>query len=114
MPTVRSAAMVDIDVPVLRAHDLVFSGTNCAGGEARGVVYATGMATELGRIAALTQRVKQEPSPLEKQVRRVAWLIAAIGNPRLRVRPDRHPRHLSLVDALVFAAGLLAMVRKDC
>ena len=48
VPMLRSAAMVDVDVPVLRAHDLVFSGTNCAGGEAQGVVFDTGMATELG------------------------------------------------------------------
>ena len=34
------------------------------------------MQTELGRIAALTERVDVQPSPLERQVRRVAWLIA--------------------------------------
>jgi calcium-translocating P-type ATPase len=68
------------------------------------------MATQLGRIAALTQRVKQEPSPLERQVRRVAWLIAiasvalAVGFIPIGV----FAAHLSITDALVFAAGLLA------
>ncbi|WP_406499884.1 cation-transporting P-type ATPase [Streptomyces sp. NBC_00846] len=63
--TLRSASILDVDVPVLTAHDLVFSGTSCTGGEAHGVVFATGMSTELGRIAALSERVKQEPSTLE-------------------------------------------------
>ncbi len=38
-----------------------------------------GMQTELGRIAALSERVEPEPSPLELQVRRVAWLIALVA-----------------------------------
>ena len=33
----------------------------------------------VGRIAALTQRVEVEESPLERQVRRVAWLIALVA-----------------------------------
>jgi magnesium-transporting ATPase (P-type) len=78
-PALRSAELVDSGVPRILAQDLLFSGTNCTGGEARGVVFATGMRTELGRIAALSERVKEEPSPLEVQVRRVAWLIAAIA-----------------------------------
>ena len=78
-PALRSAELVDVGVPRIAARDLLFSGTSATGGEARGVVFATGMHTELGRIAALSERVKEEPSPLERQVRRVAWLIAAIA-----------------------------------
>ena len=65
--------------PRLQRRDLVFSGTACTGGEARALVEATGMATEIGRIASLTQRVEVEESPLEGEVRRVAWLIAKIA-----------------------------------
>lgn len=109
-PALRSAAVLDVDVPVLRAHDLVFSGTNCTGGEAHGLVFATGMATELGRIAALSQRVEQEPSPLERQVRRVAWLIAAVS---VALALAFIPlavlgAGLSLVKSVIFSAGLLA------
>ncbi|MDI3315247.1 MAG: cation-transporting P-type ATPase [Mycobacterium sp.] len=110
VPTVRSAAMVDVQVPLLRAHELVFSGTNCTGGEARGVAFATGMGTEIGRIAALSERVKPEPSPLERQVRRVAWLIAAVS---VMLALSFIPvatiaAHLTVINSLVFAAGLLA------
>ncbi|MGZ6627879.1 MAG: HAD-IC family P-type ATPase, partial [Solirubrobacteraceae bacterium] len=54
----------------LEAEDLVFSGTLCTAGEAEAVVYATGMSTQLGRIAALSQRVRTEISPLQAQVNR--------------------------------------------
>jgi calcium-translocating P-type ATPase len=110
VPALRSAAMVDVNVPLLSAHELVFSGTSCTGGEARGVAFATGMATEIGRIAALSERVKPDPSPLERQVRRAAWLIAAVsvmlGLSFIPVATLA--AHLSLINSLVFAAGLLA------
>jgi len=78
-PVARSAETMDTDVPLLQARDVLFSGTVCTGGEAFAVVTATGMHTELGRIAALTARVTREDSPLEHQVKRVAWLIAAVA-----------------------------------
>lgn len=78
-PVSRSAEWRDINVPVLQARDLIFSGTTCTEGQAAAIVVSTGMHTELGRIAALTQRVHTEQSPLERQVRTVAWLIAAIA-----------------------------------
>jgi calcium-translocating P-type ATPase len=78
-PVFRSAEFADASGPVLESRELVFSGTTCVGGEARALVFATGMHTELGRIAALSERVGAEPSPLELEVRRVAWLIAAVA-----------------------------------
>jgi calcium-translocating P-type ATPase len=75
----RSAEFADTTGPLLEARELVFSGTTCVGGAARALVVATGMQTELGRIAALSERVEVEPSPLEREVRRVAWLIAVVA-----------------------------------
>ncbi len=68
------------------------------------------MHTELGRIAALSERVEEEPSPLERQVRRVAWLIAAVA---IAMAVAFIPiailgAGLSLKDSVVFAVGLLA------
>ncbi len=109
-PVMRDAMLGDRHVPRLAARDLLFSGTTCDEGEAAGIVFATGMRTELGRIAALSERVKEEPSPLEEQVRRVAWLIAAIA---LTMAIGFVPvaifaAGLSLEDGVVFAVGLLA------
>jgi calcium-translocating P-type ATPase len=78
-PVYRSAELIDTTGPLIEARDLVFGGTTCLGGEARGLVFATGMQTELGRIAALAQRDTIEQSPLELEVRRVAWLIALVA-----------------------------------
>jgi calcium-translocating P-type ATPase len=106
----RAADLIDHDVPRLDARDLVFSGTTCTGGEAQGVVFATGMHTELGRIAALTEHVKEQPSPLERQVRRVAWLIAgvAVAMAVAFVPVAIFGAGLSLRGSVVFAVGLLA------
>ena len=108
-PTLRSADYVDTGVPPLRARDLIFSGTTCTEGEASAVVFATGMRTELGRIAALSQRVEREESPLERQVRRVAWLIALIAVVMgiAFVPLAVFAAGLSVADSVVFAIGLL-------
>ena len=74
----RSSEFADTAGPLLEARELVFSGTACVGGEGRALVFGTGMHTELGRIAAMTERVEADPSPLEREVRHVAWLIAAL------------------------------------
>ncbi|MGV1008933.1 MAG: cation-translocating P-type ATPase [Dermatophilaceae bacterium] len=79
LPVSRSAGSGGAAVPLLQAPDLLFSGTSCTAGEATAVVFATGMRTELGRIAALSQRVGHQDSPLEAQVKRVAWLIAVVA-----------------------------------
>src|SRR5581483_1491509 len=78
-PVYRSAGPADPDLAPVERRDLVFSGSACVGGDAKALVTATGMHTELGRIAALSERVEAEPSPLERQVRRVAWLIALVA-----------------------------------
>src|SRR5581483_7048168 len=78
-------------------------------GEAEALVFATGMHTELGRIAALSARVEAEPSPLEEQVRRVAWLIASVavaaGVAFLPI--GWLVAGLPLRDAFTFAVGLI-------
>lgn len=59
--------------------NLVFSGTSVASGSGRAVVFATGMATQFGKIAYLTQTVEEELSPLQKEVKRVALIVAALA-----------------------------------
>ncbi|HEU5036611.1 MAG TPA: cation-transporting P-type ATPase [Nocardioides sp.] len=93
---------------IVDAPDVLLSGTACTSGEALAVVVETGMGTELGRIALLSGRTTQEPSPLELQVRRVAWLIAAVAvGVGLAFLPLGMIAGLSLSDAAVFAIGLL-------
>jgi magnesium-transporting ATPase (P-type) len=63
-PVTRSAERFEPAAAPLEAEDLVFAGTLCTGGDAQAVVYGTGMHTQLGRIAALSQTVVDETSPL--------------------------------------------------
>ncbi|MBN1529390.1 MAG: cation-transporting P-type ATPase [Thermoleophilaceae bacterium] len=108
-PVARTSVRSRSADAVLEADDLVFGGTLCTAGEAEGVVYATGMGTQLGRIAALSQRVERELSPLQVQVNRAARLIAAVavlaGIVFLLI--GTLVAGLPLNDALIFAIGLL-------
>ncbi|WP_286158525.1 cation-transporting P-type ATPase [Streptomyces sp. CB03911] len=108
VPVFRSAELVDAEGSLLDARDLLFSGTACTGGQAQAVVTATGMHTELGRIAALSQRTRREESPLERQVKRAARLIALVAiGVGLAFLPVGLAAGLSLAAAVSFAIGLL-------
>jgi potassium/sodium efflux P-type ATPase len=67
------------DLLWLEMPNLVFAGTSVAAGMGKAVVIATGMSTEIGKIAYLTQTVKEELSPLQKEVNRISKLIAVIS-----------------------------------
>ena len=58
---------------------LAFSGTQVAAGRGLGVVVATGMRTELGRIATLLQNVQVEDTPLQVRLDRVGKQLALVG-----------------------------------
>ena len=108
VPVTRSAGAGDGTVPLLEAMDVVFSGAECTGGEAQALVTATGMGTELGRIAALSQRVGRDESPLERQVKRAAWLIAIVAvGAGIAFLPIGLAAGLSVGAAVSFAIGLL-------
>jgi calcium-translocating P-type ATPase len=108
-PGLRTAEPPTKRSRLIDAGDIVFSGTVCLGGEARAVVFATGMHTEIGRIAALSQRRGPGDSPLERQVRRVAWLIAivAVAAGVLFFPIGVFAAGMPVSDAFAFAIGLL-------
>jgi calcium-translocating P-type ATPase len=108
-PVTRTAERSDAAAALLEAEDLVFAGTLCTGGDAQAIVYGTGMHTQLGRIAALSQTVVDERSPLQRQVNKAAQLIAlvAVGLGVTFFAIGHLIAGLSLADAGVFAIGLL-------
>lgn len=61
-PVVRDASLDDDRENPLDSPTRVFSGTVCTEGSAKAVVVGTGAHTELGRIAALSQRVHVDQS----------------------------------------------------
>jgi Ca2+-transporting ATPase len=68
----------DLDQP-----NLIFAGTSIASGTGRAVVTATGMSTQFGRIAHLTQAIAEEPTPFQKELNHLskftAWVAVGIG-----------------------------------
>jgi Ca2+-transporting ATPase len=68
-------------VHLLRSEipNLVFSGTTVISGTGKAVVIATGVDTELGNIARLTQAAYEEPSPLQKEMRVVTKTITVVA-----------------------------------
>lgn len=108
-PVTRSSVRSRAASSPLESDDLVFAGTLCTAGEAEGIVYATAMRTQLGRIAALSRRVRVEISPLQRQVNRAAQLIALIAviAGAVFLGLGITVAGLPLDDALTFAIGLL-------
>jgi calcium-translocating P-type ATPase len=63
----------------LYAKNVVLAGTSVVWGQARAVVYATGMRTEFGRIAHLTQTVGKDSSPLQREIAHLSRIVAALA-----------------------------------
>ncbi len=66
------------DAPIY-ARNLVLAGTSVVSGQARAVVYATGMRTEFGRIAHLTQTAGATSSPLQREIARLSRMVAVLA-----------------------------------
>lgn len=66
-------------VPFLERHELLFAGTGVVAGTGSCVVRATGMQTEIGAIAHLTQTVAEEPSPLQREMGRVTRIVTLLA-----------------------------------
>jgi len=99
------------DDPV-HARNLLLAGTSVIAGDARALVFATGMDTQFGRIAQLTQATGDEPSPLQLEIVRLSRVIAvlatALGVAFFLVG---HALGLSFWENFVFAIGIIvAMV----
>jgi sodium/potassium-transporting ATPase subunit alpha len=64
---------------LLQAKNVVLAGTALIAGEARVVVFATGMHTEFGKIANLTQASGEAHSPLQREIVRLSRLVALLA-----------------------------------
>jgi len=59
--------------------NLVFAGTSVLSGSGKAVVMATGMHSEIGRIASLTQGMTQGKSPLQRELERVTGFLSILA-----------------------------------
>lgn len=77
VPVEKNAdCIVDEKAPLGDRHNMAFSGSTVTYGRGRGIVTATGMSTEMGKIAQMLTEVKEDPSPLNKQLAKTAKILS--------------------------------------
>lgn len=74
-----SEAVLRDDLARVETPNLVFAGTNVAAGVGMAIIFATGMDSEFGKIAHLTQSVGEEPSPLQKELGRITKTVTVLA-----------------------------------
>jgi Ca2+-transporting ATPase len=105
-PTRKFSRPLTGELPLAERHNMAYAGTTVATGEATGVVIATGMQTELGRIARLSQSAPQTRSPLQLEMahisRYVTYGVAVLSVVVLIIAVQSD---LPFKEALLFAVG---------
>lgn len=106
-PSRKFTHAISSSVELANRHNLVFMGTTVATGHAHGVVVATGMQTELGRIVSLSADTVTDISPLQREMNNIAKrvtqgtvLLCAI------LLPTALYFDLPFKAALIFAIGI--------
>ncbi len=74
-PVLKDATPIDEPVGLGDRVNMVYSGTAVARGRGRAVVTATGMATEMGNVASLLDRVEVQSTPLQREVDRIGRML---------------------------------------
>jgi Ca2+-transporting ATPase len=89
--------------------NLIFAGTNVAAGTAKAVVIDTGMHTEFGKIADLTQSMEEQLSPLQKELKVATRVITyiAVGIGVLFFFISVLVAGMTLAESFIFAIGMI-------
>jgi Ca2+-transporting ATPase len=78
LPTQKGIAPVAADAGIGDRTNMVFSGTSATYGHGAAIVTATGMQTEMGRIAGMLKGSPAEATPLQRELDRVGKLLGMI------------------------------------
>ena len=89
--------------------NLVFAGTNVVSGTGKAVVFATGMESEFGKIAHMTQTLEDEQSPLQKELNHVTRVVTfiAIGIGLLFFALMVTLTRVTLAESFIFGLGMI-------
>ena len=79
LPKARNAAP-DPNASTLTARNLLLASTLIVSGQCRALVFATGMHSEFGKIAHLTQTIGATTSPLQREIARLSHLVAVFAS----------------------------------
>ena len=78
LPVSKEIAPIADEAGLGDRHNMIFSSTAATYGRGRAVVTATGMQTEIGRIARMLKETPSERTPLQKELDRVGKLLGII------------------------------------
>jgi len=67
------------DADLAERPNAVFAGTTVLDGQGKALVVAVGQGTELGRVAELTARAAEEPTPLQQEMEDLARTLAYVA-----------------------------------
>ena len=70
-----AGAVLPNESTIAERINMVFMGTSAVAGKGRGVVAATGMESELGRIAGFLQSEERDPTPLQKRLEELGRVL---------------------------------------
>lgn len=76
-PLTLTAAAVDL--PLTEANNLLLAGSAVLKGQGEAVVFATGIRTEFGKLAHLSQAIRRPPSPLEREIGRMMRILTTVA-----------------------------------
>jgi len=78
LPVTKHTAPIANDVPLGDRDNTLFSGTAATYGHGRAIVTATGMRTEMGRIAGLLKETPDEATPLQRELDRTGKVLGLV------------------------------------
>ncbi len=74
-PVLKAVCTLEAETALADQENMIFMGTSVAGGVGKGVVVATGMATEIGRVATLIETAAEEETPLQRKLERLGRML---------------------------------------
>ncbi|HEY0938643.1 MAG TPA: cation-translocating P-type ATPase [Steroidobacter sp.] len=77
-PVSKDPAPLTDDAPLGDRHNMIFSGTAVTYGRGKAVVTATGMRTEMGRIAGMIEATPADVTPLQRELAAVGRLLGIV------------------------------------
>ncbi len=78
LPVRKHPAVLPASTILAERSSMVYSGTHLAAGRGQAMVVATGLHTELGKIARLTTTTTEPKTPLEQRIQQFGrWLVGA-------------------------------------
>ena len=78
LPAEKKVDILSKKRPLADRDNMVYMGTVVEDGKAKAMVIATGLKTEIGKIAQMVKEAKEEKTPLQKKLARLAKIIGLV------------------------------------